>query len=132
MIIIYDKANTLNLYYTDESGAVKCNKFVPGENDIAKVIWDAIVKYNEVRMEYYGRFLHALDEKAAGDGGIDYAALNVNDLRELIENRMDVDKLIEIETAENKRSKPRQSILKAIDKQVEAISKFVDKVEAGE
>ena len=44
---------------------------------------------------------------------------------------MDIDKLAEIEAAENKRDKPRQSILKAINKQVEAISKFVDKVEAG-
>lgn len=131
MIIIYDKANTLNLPYIDESGAVKYFKFVPGENEVAKTIWDAIKEYNEVRMEHYERFLHALDEVAAGDGGIDYASLSVKDLCELIENRMDIDKLAEIEAAENKRDKPRNSILKAINKQIEAISKFVDSVEAG-
>ena len=132
MIIIYDKANTLNLPYTAESGAVKYYKFVPGENDVEKVIWDAIKEYNEKRMEHYERFLHALNEEAAGDGSIDYAALSVKDLCELIENRMDIDKLAEIEAAENKRDKPRQSILKAINKQIEAISKFVDNVEAGQ
>ncbi len=132
MIIIYDKANTLNLPYVDEVKGVSYYKFVPGENDVEKVIWDAIKEYNKTRMEHYERFLLALDEKAAGDGGIDYAALSVKDLCELIENRMDIDKLAEIESAENKRDKPRQSILKAINKQIEAISKFVNKVEAGE
>ena len=131
MIIIYDKANTLNLPYTDESGAVQYVKFVPGKNEVESKIWAAVVKYNETRMEHYCRFLHALDEEAAGDDGINYAALNVKQLSELIENTMDVGELGDIEKAENQREKPRKSILKEIDKQIEAISKFEDKVNAG-
>ena len=131
MIIIYDKANTLNLPYTDESGAVQYIKFVPGKNEVESKVWEAIVKYNETRMEHYCRFLHPLNEEAAGDDGIDYAKLSVKELSELIENTMDVGELGDIETAENQRDKPRKSILKEIDKQIEAISKFEDKVNAG-
>ncbi|MCK5318358.1 MAG: hypothetical protein KAJ55_10600 [Anaerolineales bacterium] len=131
MVIIYDKANTLSLPYTDESGAVKYVKFVPGKNEVAKEIWNAIVKYNETRMEHYCRFLRPLNEEAAGDGGIDYAKLSVKELSELIENTMDVGELGDIEKAETQRDKPRKSILKEIDKQIEAISKFEDKVNAG-
>lgn len=131
MVIIYDKANTLNLPYTEESGAVKYVKFVPGKNEVTKEIWDAVVEYNETRMEHYCRFLRPLNEEAAGDGGIDYAKLSVKELSELIENTMDVGELGDIEKAETQRDKPRKSILKEIDKQIEAISKFEDKVNAG-
>ena len=132
MIIIYDKANTLNLPYVDEVKGVSYFKFVPGKNEVDSKTWEAILEYNGSRFDHYGRFLRPLNEEAAGDNGIDYAALNVGETSELIENTMDVDSLIAIETAENQRDKPRKSILKAIDKQVEAITNFEKKVEAGE
>lgn len=132
MIIIYDKANTLSLPYVDEAKAVKYVKFVPGRNEVEKNVWGAILEYNGSRFDHYGRFLKPLDEEAAGDGDIDYTALSVSKLSELIENTMDVDKLIAIETAEKLRDKPRKSVLKDIDKQVEAITKFEKSVEDGD
>jgi hypothetical protein len=132
MIIIYDKANTLNLPYVDEDKGVKYFKFVPGSNEVDSKTWEAILEYNGSRFDHYGRFLKPLDEEAAGDGDIDYTALSVSKLSELIENTMDVDKLIAIETAEKLRDKPRKSVLKEIDKQVEAITKFEKSVEDGD
>jgi hypothetical protein len=130
MIIIYNKANTLSLPYVDEAGAVKYVKFVPGEQEVEKKVWDAILEYNGSRFDHYGRFLKPLDEKAAGDGEIDYAALSPSKLSELIENTYDVEKLIAIETAENGREKGgRKSVLKQIDKQIELIGKEEAKLE---
>ena len=125
MIIIYDKANTLNLPYADKNGAVQYKMFVPGRNEIGSEMWKAIVEYNEERFDHYGRFLHALDEVAAGDGGIDYGALSVKDLSELIENTMDIDQLGDIEAAEKSREKgERKSVLKEIEKQIDKLSAF--------
>ena len=130
MIIIYDKANTLNLPYVHESGAVKYYKFVPGKNEVEKKVWDAIVEYNGTRFDHYGRFLRPLNEEAAGDGDIDYAALKPKELSELIENTFNIDELIIIETAEKGREKGgRKSVLKEIDKQIEIISKEEAKLE---
>ena len=130
MIIIYDKANTLNLPYSDKNGAVKYKMFVPGRNEVDSKIWDAIKEYNEKRFDHYGRFLHALNEEAAGDDGIDYAALNVKDLSELIENTMDIDQLGEIEAAEKSREKgERKSVLKEIEKQIDKLSAFDKQIE---
>lgn len=133
MVIIYDKANTLNLPYADKDGAVQYKMFVPGRNEVDSETWEAIAKYNEKRFDHYGRFLHPLNEEAAGDDGINYAALGVKDLSELIENTMDLDQLGEIEAAEKSREKgERKSVLKEIEKQIEAISNFTEKVEKGE
>jgi len=131
MVIIYDKANTLTLPYL-EGETTKYFKFVPGTNEVASETWAAIRDYNGARFEHYDRFLHALDEEAAGDEGINYSELTVRKLSELIENTMDVEKLVEIETAENGREKPRTSVLKEIDKQIEKISNFEAKVEESE
>ena len=131
MIIIYDKANTLNLPYTDENKNVKYYKFVPGRNEVEQKIWDAIVKYNEVRFEHYGKFLHPLNEEAATDDGLDYDALSAKEVSTLIENTMDISELASLEAAENGRDKPRKSVLKDIDKQIKAISDFEDKVNEG-
>jgi hypothetical protein len=133
MIIIYDKANTLSLPYVDEKKGVKYFKFVPGRNEVEKNVWDAILKYNGSRFDHYGRFLRPLNEEAAGDGDINYAALNVKELSELIENTMDIDQLGAIEAAEKSREKgERKTVLKEIEKQIEAISNFTEKVEAGD
>lgn len=130
MIIIYDKANTLNLPYADKDGAVNYKMFVPGRNEVDSEIWEAIVEYNEKRFDHYGRFLHPLNEEAAGDDGIDYAALNVKELSELIENTMDIDQLGDIEAAEKSRDKgERKSVLKEIEKQINVIGDFTKKVE---
>ena len=133
MIIIYDKANTLNLPFVDEVKGVKYFKFVPGRNEVDSKTWEAILKYNGARFDHYGRFLRPLNEEAAGDDGIDYAALNVKELSELIENTMDIGELGEIEAAEKSREKgERKSVLNAIEKQIEAITAFDKKIEAGE
>lgn len=130
MVIIYDKANTLNLSYADEEGAIKFKMFVPGRNEVDSKIWEAIVETNKKRFDHYGRFLHPLNEKAAGDDGIDYAGLSVKDISELIENTMDIDQLGDIEAAEKSRTKgERKSVLKEIEKQIETISDFTKKVE---
>lgn len=130
MIIIYDKANTLTLPYSNEKGNVKYVKFVPGRNDVDSEIWNAILKCNKKRFEHYGKFLRALDEEAAGDNGIDYAALSVKDLSELIENTYDINKLGDIEAAEKSREKgERKSVLKDIEKQLDALSAFDKKIE---
>jgi hypothetical protein len=125
MIIIYDKANTLNLPYADKDGAVQYKMFVPGRNEVDSETWNAIKEYNEKRFDHYGRFLGPLNEEAAGDGGIDYAALSVKELSELIENTMDIDKLADIEAAEKSREKgERKSVLKEIEKQIDKLSAF--------
>lgn len=130
MVIIYDKANTLNLSYADKNGAIQYKLFVPGRNEVESEVWAAIVKANEKRFDHYGRFLRPLDEKAAGDDGIDYAALSVKDLSELIENTMDIDQLGDIEAAEKSREKgERKSVLKEIEKQIDTLSAFDKKIE---
>lgn len=130
MIIIYDKANTLNLSYADKNGAIQYKMFVPGRNEVDSEIWKAIVEANKKRFEHYGKFLGPLNEEAAGDDGIDYAALGVKELSELIENTMDIGQLGEIEAAEKSREKgERKSVLKDIEKQIDAISAFDKKIE---
>lgn len=130
MVIIYDKANTLKLSYNTEKGKVRYVTFVPGRNDVDSEIWEAVVKANKKRFDHYGKFLHALNEEAAGDKGIDYAALGVRDLSELIENTMDIGQLGDIEAAEKSREKgERKSVLKDIEKQLDALSAFDKKIE---
>ena len=130
MIIIYDKANTLNLSYVNEEGAVQFKMFVPGRNEVDSKIWEAIVETNKKRFDHYGRFLRPLNEEAAGDDVIDYADLNVKDLSELIENTMDIDQLGEIEAAEKSREKgERKSVLKEIEKQIDKLSAFDKQIE---
>ena len=133
MIIIYDKANTLTLHYSDENKKVQKLKFVPGKNEIEKAIWDAISDYNSKNMEHYERYLHPLNEEAAGDGDLDYDALNAREVGELIENTMDVDELEGFRRSENAREKgPRASVIKSIDKQIKALEAFDQKVAEGE
>ncbi len=129
MIIIYDKANTLNLPYEAKNGTIKYRMFVPGRNEVDSEIWDAVKKYNEKNFAHYGRFLGPLNEKAAGDGPINYVALNVKELSELIENTMDIGQLGDIEAAEKGREKgERKSVLKEIEKQIDALSAFDKKI----
>ena len=129
MIIIYDKANTLKLSYSDAKGKVRYVTFVPGRNDVDSEIWDAIIKANEKRFEYYAKFLYALDKEAAGDNGIDYAALKPKDLSDLINNTMSIDKLADIEAAEKGREKgPRTVVLKEIEKQLNAFAALDKKI----
>ena len=122
MIVIYDKANTLTLPYIDEKKSVRYVKFVPGRNVIESAIWALVKECNEARFEHYDKYLHALNEEAAGDEHIDYAALTVRELDELIDNTFEVGELGDIEAAEKGRDTPRTTVLKAIDKQVEKIS----------
>lgn len=132
MIVIYDKANTLNLSYSDDKGAIQYKMFVPGENTVASEVWKAIIEANKERFEHYGKFLYALNEEAAGDGPIDYAALKPKELSDLINNTMDFDKLGEIESAENGRDKPRKAVLTEIESQIKKIADRVEKFEKGE
>jgi hypothetical protein len=130
MIIIYDKANTLNLPYSDKDGAVNYKMFVPGRNDVESEIWDAIKEYNEKNFDHYGRFLGPVNEEAAGDGPINYAALNVKELSVLIENTMDIGQLGDIEAAEKSREKgERKSVLKEIENQINKLAAFDKKIE---
>lgn len=130
MIIIYDKANTLNLSYCDKDGAIQYKMFGPGRNEVDSEIWDAIVEANKKRFEHYGKFLGPLNEEAAGDDGIDYAALNVKELSELIENTMDIGQLGDIEAAEKSREKgERKSVLTEIEKQINKLAAFDKKIE---
>lgn len=131
MIIIYDKANTLTLPY-DDNGRVRYIKFVPGKNEVASEVWESVKEYNTVRMEHYARYLKPLNEQAAGDDGIKYDELSAAEVQELIENTMEISELEEIRSNENKRDKPRKSVLNAIDKQVKAINDVVERIEAGE
>ena len=130
MVIIYDKKNTLKLSYIAANGKVRYVTFVPGRNDdIDSETWEAVVAANKERFEHYGKFLFPLNEEAAGDGDIDYAALSVKELSELIENTMDIDKLGDIEAAEKSREKgERKSVLKEIEKQIDALSAFDKKI----
>ena len=132
MIIIYDKANTLTLHYVNEDGKVQKLKFVPGKNEIESKIWDAISEYNAKNMEHYERYLHPLNEEAAGDGDLDYHALNAREVNELIENTMEVSELEGFRASEKAREKgQRASVLKSIDKQIRAINDFTDNVDEG-
>jgi hypothetical protein len=131
MIIIYDKVNTLTLPY-GKGKQVKYVKFVPGRNDVDSAVWEKVKEYNETRFEYYDKFLHALNEEAAGDGELDYEALTAREVATLIENEMDVANLEKLRDLENERDKPRVSVLKEIDKQIGKLNAFDNKVEAGE
>jgi hypothetical protein len=131
MIIIYDKANTLSLPYLDGK-QIKYVKFVPGTNDVDSDVWENIKEYNETRFEYYDKFLHALNEEAAGDGELDYEALTAREVATLIVNEMDVANLEKLRELENERDKPRVSVLKEIDKQIGKLNGFDDKVAEGD
>ena len=132
MIIIYDKANTLTLHYVNKDKKVQKLKFVPGKNEVESKIWDAISEYNSKNMEHYERYLHPLNEEAAGDGDLDYHALNSREVGELIENTMDVAELEGFRASENTREKgPRATVIKAIDKQIKALDAFDQKVAEG-
>jgi hypothetical protein len=131
MIIIYDKVNTLTLPY-GKGKQVKYVKLVPGRNDVDSAVWEKVKEYNETRFEYYDKFLHALNEEAAGDGELDYEALTAREVATLIENEMDVANLEKLRDLENERDKPRVSVLKEIDKQIGKLNAFDNKVEAGE
>lgn len=133
MIIIYDKANTLTLHYVDENKKVQKLKFVPGKQDVESKIWDAISEYNAKNMEHYERYLHPLNEAAAGDDGLDYDALNSREVGELVENTMVVAELEGFRVSEKAREKgPRATVIKAIDKQIKDLNAFDKKVTEGE
>ena len=116
----------------NEDGKVQKLKFVPGKNEIESKIWDAISEYNAKNMEHYERYLHPLNEEAAGDGDLDYDALNAREVNELIENTMEVSELEGFRASEKAREKgQRASVLKSIDKQIRAINDFTDNVDEG-
>lgn len=142
MIVTYGKANILTLSYIEGEGearAVHLVKFVPGENQIKKDIWEKVKESilsrpnGEAQLEYYLASLNPLEEAGDNeDGSINYSDLNAKNLVGLVEETMSLDRLDAVEEFENGTDTPRKTVLAAIEKQRIAINAFNDKVAAGD
>lgn len=98
-------------------------KFVPGKNIITKELWLKIVEYNKDDMDYYNTvfqiFKPKIDVKTNNEIGedenkINLKTLSTKEMKDLIENTMelpDIDKYLKHEKG---RDKIRPSIMKAI------------------
>jgi len=134
MIVIYDKANTLTLSYTDEDKKVQYKRFIPGTNEVEASTWEKIKEAilarpkGDEQWAYYQRFLRTMAED---NDTLNYDDLNGGELADLIENTMEIDALAEIEAYEDGRDKPRKSVKTAIEKQIKKISDFNESVENG-
>lgn len=137
IVVIYGKANTLNLPYGIGEGkqrAIKYFRFVPGRNEVPAKVWEAInAEVGEDRMANHSRHLNALEADIADDGSINFDSLkNAGELCKLIEETMTLEGLGEIRAYEEGRDKQRVSVIAAIAKQETEIKAFIAKVEKGD
>lgn len=119
-LLIHDEKGNVKLI--NKEGAEYFN-FIPGKNTISKELWIKIVDYNKRNWEHYSTILRVfkakIDKKTEIEVGenedkINLDTLSVLEMKELIENTMDVEAINRYLKIENKRDKPRSSILKTI------------------
>jgi len=137
MIVFYNVPNILYLPYTDKENQVREAKFVPGKNVIDSEIWEIIcTKYKEDFRNYYSSCFKVLKpvreikdtDMAVGENVIDVYKLTVAELRDLIENTMEISELVSYKEAENK-EKQRKTVFELIDKQIQKVSSFTQKLQ---
>ncbi|MCK5601786.1 hypothetical protein KAR91_07960 [Candidatus Pacearchaeota archaeon] len=122
----YRKANMLSLPYNDKEGNVKFLELMPGRNDVGGEILDAIQKHlSEDKWDHYMRHID-IEEIVQEDGSEDYSSLNARDFIELIKGTMDTDKLALYSDHEIVQTKPRKSVLDAINDQNEKLNTPTD------
>lgn len=134
VVVIYNKANTLNLPYSIGEGKqrkVKYHKFVPGKQELSESIWNAIcAEAGDDRMANHSRYMKVADvsvDEETGKLNFD-SCKNAEELIEVIENIMGLEELAEAKEYEEN-GKKRKTVLCAIDKQAEAIQSMIDKIE---
>jgi hypothetical protein len=123
----------------DENGKIRLvekdfaeyHKFIPGKNCISKELWLKIVDYNKKNMEYYSTILKIfkpkIDEDTQEEIGenedfINLKTLSVKEMKDLIENTMDIKDIDRYLKNEKERDRVRPSIIKAINNKKAQIS----------
>lgn len=138
VVVIYNKANTLNLPYRIGEGktsSVKFHKFLPGKNEVPQSIWESIkAEAGEERMDNHSRYMRAIEATVDEETGkLDFESLKTAaEMIELVENIMSLEELEQVAEFENARPQPRKTVLSAIEKQASEVQAFIDKVKAGE
>ena len=119
-LLIYDEKDNIKLISKKDA---EYFVFIPGKNTISNKLWIKIVEYNKRNWEYYSTILRVfkgkVDKKTEIEIGenedrINLDTLNVLEMKELIENTMDIDDIDRYLKVEKKRDEPRSSILKTI------------------
>ena len=130
--LIYDAKGNVKLINKKEAAYVK---FIPGRNTISNDLWVKIVEYNKKNWDFYSTILNVfkgkVDPKTEIEIGEDEDSINIDtlsapEMKELVENTMDVKDINRYLKNENKRDKPRPSVIKEIKRRKATISE-VDK-----
>ena len=134
IIVIYNKANTLNLPYSVGEGkkrSVKFLKLVPGKNTVKESVWKLVcAEAGEERMANHSRYIKVPEVSIDEAGKLDFDSLiNGAEMIEFVENIMSLDELKEAKDYEEGRSSPRKTVLIAIEKQVKSIQSMINEIE---
>jgi len=126
--VIYDAKGNIKLINKKEAKYVR---FIPGKNTISSELWVKVVEYNKKNWDYYSTILNVfkgkVDVKTEIEIGANEDEININELaasemKELVENTMDGKDIDRYLKNENKRDKPRSSVVKAIKRRKATIS----------
>jgi len=144
MIVFYNQPNTLTLPYVytvkekGESKTIKDNfRFIPGINKITKDAWLAITKTAGDDMDYYRTILKVFQPKidpltkeeiGEEEDKIDVKKLNVQDMLELIENTMSLEKLELYYEYEKDKNKPRAPITRLLKSKINEVSQVEEAI----
>lgn len=124
IIVFYKGANQ----HSVSAGATDRVVLNPGQNVVAKAVWEKIVSVQEKIAKKSGvrsGVLHLMDEgliKIIGDNDVSFGDLNQKDAIEIINSESVLDNLDEYYITEDD-GKNRAKVIEAIDKQIEKIKK---------
>jgi len=134
MIVIHQKNNLVTLPYII-NGKVSTFDFLPGRNQIEAKVFDAIKIYNKKRFENHYQFIlkpfsppGAIKKNDIGDEEIIIFKLDAPSFVDLISNTNEIKLLKDYIKSEEKRDRPRNTILKAIKEKINDIKKFEKKL----
>jgi len=126
---VYDGKGNVKLINKKEADYVR---FVPGKNTITNELWIKIVEYNKKNWDYYSSILNVFKGKVdaktkieigENEDEINIDLLSTSEMNALAENTMDINDVNRYLKNENKRDRPRPSVLKTIKKRKATISK---------
>ena len=127
--LVYDKSGKVRMV---EKKSAEYFKFIPGKNKISKELWLKIVDYNKEDWDYYSTILTIfrpiIDEETKAEVGeeddkINIKTLNAREMRDLVENTMDINEINRYLKIEKERDKTRPSVMKAIKSRKAQITK---------
>lgn len=126
--LIYDAKGNVKFINKKEAAYIK---FVPGKNTISNDLWVKVVEYNKKNWDYYSTILNVFKGKidpkteiviGENEDEISIDGLSAVEMKELVENTMDEKDIDRYWKAENKRDKPRPSVVKVIKRRKATIS----------